>query len=441
MASPLEQFVNHVRTYSQQGNYRDLHNMLTKSSEILSRNGSQLDMVLEMLDLQQHSLGMLFVLLVKLTLPPPTAPTPPTGPAAAPDYHEMLFAQVQEFILGCNAEQVRYATDTYAELCHLVTRNLIEMNTPIRGIELLKQAIRKIQVSEGQLTSIHADLCQLCLSAKCFKPALEFLDTDITTIIEEGSQFNSKHFLLYYYYGGMIYTALKRYEHALYCLEVVITTPAYAVSHVMLEAYKKYILVSLILYGKIQNVPKYMTVTVTRFIKPLSQMYHDLANACMANNSAEAQSLLVKYHDTFTRDNNIGLTKQVIASLYKKNIQRLTKTFLTLSLTDLASRVQLASPADAERYILNMIEDGEIFAAINQKDGMVSFHDDPEKYNSPAMLKRLEDEMSVCMEFNRRIQTMEEELMVNPQYVKKCVGSQDDDMTPTQGSKISTYSM
>lgn len=41
------------------------------------------------------------------------------------------------------------------------------------------------------------------------------------------------------------------------------------------------------------------------------------------------------------------------------------------------------------------IEDGEIFAAINQKDGMVSFHDNPEKYNSLNMLKRLEAEVNI----------------------------------------------
>lgn len=40
------------------------------------------------------------------------------------------------------------------------------------------------------------------------------------------------------------------------------------------------------------------------------------------------------------------------------------------------------------------IEDGEIFATVNQKDGMVIFHDDPEKYNSPFMLKTLEDQVS-----------------------------------------------
>lgn len=56
---------------------------------------------------------------------------------------------------------------------------------PMRGIELLKKAIQKIQINEAQLTSIHADLCQLCLLAKCFKTALPFLDTDITSISQE----------------------------------------------------------------------------------------------------------------------------------------------------------------------------------------------------------------------------------------------------------------
>lgn len=59
----------------------------------------------------------------------------------------------------------------------------------MRGIELLKRAIAKIQSNESQLTSIHADLCQLCLLAKCFKPALPYLDTDITSISQEVSRF------------------------------------------------------------------------------------------------------------------------------------------------------------------------------------------------------------------------------------------------------------
>lgn len=63
----------------------------------------------------------------------------------------------------------------------------------------------------------------------------------------------------------MIYTALKKFDRALYFLEVVITTPAMAVSHIMLEAYKKYILVSLILHGKVWNPPMFIYVDLFYF--------------------------------------------------------------------------------------------------------------------------------------------------------------------------------
>lgn len=50
----------------------------------------------------------------------------------------------------------------------------------------------------------------------------------------------------------MIYLAVRNLDRALYFFEVAITTPARAFSHIMLEAYKKYILVSLLLHGKVR---------------------------------------------------------------------------------------------------------------------------------------------------------------------------------------------
>lgn len=114
------------------------------------------------------------------------------------------------------------------------------------------------------------------------------------------------------------------------------------------------------------------------------------------------------------QDNNLGLVKQVLSSMYKRNIQRLTQTYLTLSLEDIARSVQLDTPRDAEMHVLRMvgvlftvffwkihtftllipvivqIEDGEIHATINQKDGMVSFHEDPEQYKSVEMVDHID---------------------------------------------------
>ena len=55
------------------------------------------------------------------------------------------------------------------------------------------------------------------------------------------------------------------------------------------------------------------------------------------------------------RDKNLGLAKQVLASLYKKNIQRLTKTFLTLSVVDVVNRAKLSGVEQAEAYIVDMV--------------------------------------------------------------------------------------
>lgn len=41
-------------------------------------------------------------------------------------------------------------------------------------------------------------------------------------ICKENGAYDAKHFLCYYYYGGMIYTGLKNFERALYFYEQVI---------------------------------------------------------------------------------------------------------------------------------------------------------------------------------------------------------------------------
>lgn len=61
------------------------------------------------------------------------------------------------------------------------------------------------------------------------------------------------------------------------------------------------------------------------------------------------------------------------------------------------------------------IEEGEIYAMINQKDGMVVFLDSPEKYASPETLCVLEQQMAACTKLHQYIQEMDEQIQVNPQ--------------------------
>jgi COP9 signalosome complex subunit 3 len=78
---------------------------------------------------------------------------------------------------------------------------------------------------------------------------------------------------------------------------------------------------------------------------------------------------VTRYAEVFQSDSNSGLVAQVLHSQVKTSVKRLTKTFVTLSLAELANRVGLDTPAEAEKLVVRMIEQGEIHASISQKDG------------------------------------------------------------------------
>ncbi|XP_065057189.1 COP9 signalosome complex subunit 3-like [Rhopilema esculentum] len=418
----MEDLVAAIKLYSDDKNWTQLVECINSSVETIVKNASKIDAAIDALDPAQHTIGFLGILLIKIDLP---------------NYgdFELLFTQIKNFIELCSQEQLPIVIEKFIHICHFVTRCLIDKKQTGRGIKLMTTAICKARQHESQLTSIHSDLLQLCLLSKNFKPALRFMDIDVTDIHKENGQYDSRYFLLYYYYGGMIYAAVKKYDNALFFFEVAVTTPAISVSHIMLEAYKKFILVSTYLHGKIVTLPRYTSAVVPRFLKALSSAYVELANSYGSHDPDQLRSVAEKHHQVFQRDNNAGLLKQVIASLYKRNIQRLTKTFITLSLSDMATRVKLENAQEAESYLLEMIEDGEIHATIDQKDGMVKFHDSAERYDSSTVVMKIDEEIRKCMILDEKLQKMDREISVNPQYVQKVVGLQQLD-DPSKGDEL-----
>ena len=92
------------------GNFVELSNICSKFKESLTRNNQHLDNVLETLELQQHSIGILAVLIAKLIN------FNSSNTAQNLESFNPLFLQVQEFIIGCNGEQVRFTP----EMCKLI---------------------------------------------------------------------------------------------------------------------------------------------------------------------------------------------------------------------------------------------------------------------------------------------------------------------------------
>lgn len=398
----VEAVVAHIQGLSgSQEEVAHLHSLLKQSEDALRSHAARLGAFLHQLDPSVHTLGYLFLLEAYSS-----------DPVCREQDGDFLLSIV-EFINSCSAEQIRLAPEKFISVCKSFKDKVMQLQVPIQGIVPLRTAIRKLQASSEQLTTLHSDYLLLCLLAKCYKAGLSILDDDIFEVDQPRDLF------LYCYYGGMINIGLKRYRKAWECLHNVITAPMTTLNAIAVEAYKKYILVSIILSGQVPLFPKYTSSTAQRNLKSHTQPYVDLANCYATGTFSELEGCIQTNLEKFQSDSNLGLVKQVLSSLYKRNIQRLTQTYLTLSLQDIANAAQLKTPREAEMHVLQMIQDGEIFATINQKDGMVSFHEDPEQYKTCGMIEHIDSSIHRLMALSKKLGSLDEHMSCDPAYLTR----------------------
>jgi hypothetical protein len=77
--------------------------------------------------------------------------------------------------------------------------------------------------------------------------------------------------------------------------------PAVVLSAVMVECYKKYILVSLLHHGVVKPAPKYTSSIVQRNLKGLCPQYQDFATAYGSNNTDELHKVATQHAEVFTK--------------------------------------------------------------------------------------------------------------------------------------------
>ncbi|KAK7381002.1 hypothetical protein VNO78_33525 [Psophocarpus tetragonolobus] len=400
---PLEALLAQIQGLS--SNSSDLNRLdtvLKQADYSLRSESTRLAAILSQLDPSIHSLGYLYILEASMT----GSVTKTQAETAVPI--------VTRFIGACSTEQIRLAPDKFVSVCKRLKDQVMLLEAPIRGVAPLFTALRKLQVSAEHLTPLHSDFLLLCLLAKCYKTGLSILDDDVFEVDQPLDLF------LYCYYGGMICIGQKRFQKALELLHNVVTAPMSTVNAVAVEAYKKYILVSLIRSGQFStNLPKYTSSVAQRNLKNFCQPYIELADSYGTGKIAELEAYVKTNAEKFELDNNLGLVKQVVSSMYKRNIQRLTQTYLTLSLQDIANIVQLNSPKEAEMHVLQMIQDGEIYATINQKDGMVRFLEDPEQYKTCEMIEHIDSSIQRIMALSRKLSSTDEQISCDPLYLSK----------------------
>lgn len=154
-------------------------------------------------------------------------------------------------------------------------------------------------------------------------------------------------------------------------------------------------------------------------MRKLSSEYIELGCAYERMDSSQIQQIFISNTDLFQKQHTYYLVKKVVSTLSKQLIIRLTNSFVTMKIHDVAERVGLRNEQHAHALLFEMIKHDMISANIDDRRGIVSLMDNDiicEKKISSNISK---SHMNHCLCIVQRIEDFRENLGVDPEYVCK----------------------
>jgi COP9 signalosome complex subunit 3 len=182
---------------------------------------------------------------------------------------------------------------------------------PGLAIAPIRSAMIRLDPTTGTFTSTHVDFVRLCLETRSYAAAEPILDNYIHSLpsqipapVREGSEYsvvaadvarsgefmhkNSGHsdkvtfvdVQEYYILGAMAYLGLRQFKKAQHFLEHVLIMPSANVANgLMLEAYKKWVLLNCLVSDEPKAIPRSANATAIKQVRGASRAYEAVADA------------------------------------------------------------------------------------------------------------------------------------------------------------------
>ncbi|OQR92058.1 COP9 signalosome complex subunit 3 [Achlya hypogyna] len=320
------------------------------------------------------------------------------------------------------AELIKLAAK-HATACHEAIRLVLPLRTfLLRFQEALLPCDAKLQHgNKYALTPFHSALALVALHAKCYHAALPVLDRPV---FEVCSFVRSVDVLEYFYYGGMVYIGMKQFREAAEFLLMAITTPATSLSAIVVEAFKKYVLVYLMVHGDVPVLPKATSVVVSRGLHAHAAAYEMFATVYKTKDLKKVVDCLEAHAADFAKSDNLGLAKQSVEALKRQRVHDLTATYTTVSLSKVAAALSVSddipsSIVESERSVLDMIRAGAVTAKMDKTKEMVVFEEDTTEDHA---LLEMQAAIQKTVLFTERLRAVDVALTKSSKFIGKTKG-------------------
>ncbi|KAI2640027.1 hypothetical protein GGS21DRAFT_504670 [Xylaria nigripes] len=315
--------------------------------------------------------------------------------------HDLILEKVVTFMMTFDGRQCRYAGSLLLELMEAVGGG--RLLPPPVAVETLATAILKLDPSGNLFTSSHLPLAKLAYETDNISLALPVIDksivfyagmaqNDVAQVLcdptlqpylyiskNTGLTTSLRHsaVLEYDLLCGMIYCAMRDWVKARAAFERVVTFPTKAdgCSKIMVDAFKRWVLLSLLAEGCHYPTPPYTTTLTARTFEILSKPYLALATTFATDDVQLLKIEADKNAQLWIDDGNVGLIREVMASYQKWRVLSMQHIYTKISIPEIRQQTKdagtgevLEKDEDMEMLILSMISSGMLKGVIEKND-------------------------------------------------------------------------
>jgi COP9 signalosome complex subunit 3 len=380
---------------------------------------------------------------------------------------------ITNILLDFDPVQIRYVGHALLEVVNIVASGAYQTANYIPAIQLLSGIILRLDPTSSTFTSTHHIYVRLCLASEAFQEALSVIQHPIyhipsSTDKPTGSQYRCSRtledssasyitvgsglthkitprmFLEYNMMCALCYIALGQHSKAIIHLEIVLVapTPSGVLSALAIDAYRKWVLINLLVNGGVPRYPRPVYSATQRNIVALGKPYECLLETFKDRDCTRLAAEIEEGQQTWLDDANAGLVMEVYAAHRKFSLLRMSKTFASVYVSQIEAYVPTPhGHPPTSVYLENLVAAGELRAELLDVPGGRVL-----RFKRDALADRPEAEVEEALnerarklhEFVKSIGDVNHRLEVTREYVdmlKKLKKNRDEDLKKGNGNK------
>tara|TARA_A100001015_G_scaffold193618_1_gene215784 strand:- start:857 stop:1651 length:795 start_codon:yes stop_codon:yes gene_type:complete len=248
---------------------------------------------------------------------------------------------------------------------------------------------------------------QCCLLSLHLEQAIRVLKAPLFDFTSKNTGLTRVDVMRFFYYAGMVLTSLEQYDKAIEYFSQCITIPRRPVSQIAIQAYKKAVLVQILIDGTVYEAPRQSSGQ----IESHCDAYLALAKAV---SECDAQSFdnIVEDQASFARDGNAELAAKCRSVVSLNLVRRLAMTYSNLSIDAIVKKTGLGNAEEVMHLLGRMSNEGKISFKVDKSAQTVDFGGiDSSDYAISQLMKTLTNVVGAyeaIVDIDERVCTSEE---------------------------------